>query len=68
MIKANHRRKGEKRTEHASTWEGQTEGQRGVARGRRRWKSLRGKAQRRTGKVSQKFYMSKHRPLPEGTS
>lgn len=38
MIRKNHRRKGEKRTEHAPTWEGSTEGQHGVAKGRRRWK------------------------------
>jgi hypothetical protein len=64
MVKKNPRRKGgknKKRTEHASTWEGQTEGQRGVAKGRRRWKKLRKKSERRTGKMSRKYHSTKRK-------
>lgn len=58
MIKKNHRRKGEKRTEHAPSWEGSTEGQHGVAKGRRRYKrNLARKDRRREAREAASYLM-----------
>lgn len=48
----NHRRDEQKRTEHGPRWEkSNPSGQRGVARGRKRWKDLNTRRERRTGKT-----------------
>jgi len=55
--KPNHRRGEGRKQDHGSTWEGEpNDGGEGVRKGRMKWRRLRSRAERRTGKNSVKFF------------
>lgn len=64
----NARRGEKKRTEHGSDWEGPDGSPPHVARSRAKWKKIKHRTQRRTGRVTYKYHAfkpGKLSPLPE---
>jgi len=63
--KPNHRRGEVRRQDHGPDWEGAPNaGGAGIARGRKKWRRLRARAERRTGSAASKF-MGAPRVRPE---
>ena len=62
----NARRAEEKRTEHGPRWETRECDAPSVAHARKSWKKIKSRTERRTGQVSPKVHMCKHkRPRPD---
>jgi hypothetical protein len=63
--KPNHRRGESRKQDHGSAWEGSpNDGGEGVRKGRLKWRRLRARSERRTGKTSGKF-MGSPRTRPD---